>query len=255
MDSAASGAWSSRPSAIRVCSAKTIDVVAVVRYLTDADYFAYQMKYDSVHGKFKHKVDHRKERRPPKQEATCWWSTATRSSASWPPRIPASLPWKALGVDYVIESTGLFTDSEKAKGHLAAGAKKVIISAPGKGEVKTLVMGVNEERIRSRPSTRSSPTPPARPTAWRPLVHVLLKEGIGIETGLMTTIHCYTATQKTVDGPSQEGLARRTRGGDQHHPLAPPAPPRRSAKCCPAPRASSPACRFACRRPTSPSST
>ena len=116
---------------------------------------------------------------------------------------PSQLPWKELGVDYVIESTGLFTDSEKAKGHLAAGAKKVIISAPGKGDVKTLLMGVNESEYDPAKhhivSNASCTT-----NCLAPVVHVLLKEGIGIETGLMTTIHSYTATQKTVDGPSKK---------------------------------------------------
>ncbi|HNF87601.1 MAG TPA: type I glyceraldehyde-3-phosphate dehydrogenase, partial [bacterium] len=101
------------------------------------------------------------------------------------------------------ESTGLFTDSEKAKGHLDAGAKKVIISAPGKGEVKTIVMGVNEAEYDAEKhhivSNASCTT-----NCLAPVVHVLLKEGIGIETGLMTTIHSYTATQKTVDGPSKK---------------------------------------------------
>ena len=116
---------------------------------------------------------------------------------------PSQLPWKDLGVEYVIESTGLFTDSEKAKGHLAAGAKKVIISAPGKGEVKTLLIGVNDNEYDASKhhivSNASCTT-----NCLAPLVHVLLKEGIGIETGLMTTIHSYTATQKTVDGPSKK---------------------------------------------------
>jgi len=115
----------------------------------------------------------------------------------------ATLPWKDLGVDYVIESTGLFTDSEKAKAHLAAGAKKVIISAPGKGDVKTIVMGVNENEY---DTTKHNIVSNASCTTncLAPLVHVLLKEGVGIETGLMTTIHAYTATQKTVDGPSKK---------------------------------------------------
>jgi glyceraldehyde 3-phosphate dehydrogenase len=103
----------------------------------------------------------------------------------------------------VIESTGLFTDSEKAKAHLAAGAKKVIISAPGKGEVKTIVMGVNEGEYDAHKhhivSNASCTT-----NCLAPLVHVLIKEGFGIETGLMTTIHATTATQKTVDGPSKK---------------------------------------------------
>ena len=102
-----------------------------------------------------------------------------------------------------LNQPGLFTDSEKAKGHLAAGAKKVILSAPGKGEVKTLVMGVNENEYESGKhdivSNASCTT-----NCLAPLVYVLLKEGVGIETGLMTTIHAYTATQKTVDGPSKK---------------------------------------------------
>ena len=116
---------------------------------------------------------------------------------------PNQLPWNDLGADYVIESTGLFNDGEKAKGHLAAGAKKVIISAPGKGGVKTLLMGVNHEEYDPKQhdvvSNASCTT-----NCLAPVVHVLLKEGIGIETGLMTTIHSYTATQKTVDGPSKK---------------------------------------------------
>jgi len=103
----------------------------------------------------------------------------------------------------VIESTGLFTDSEKAKGHLSAGAKRVIISAPAKGEVKTLVMGVNDNEF--DPSKHLIVSNASCTTnCLAPLVHVLLKEGIGIETGLMTTIHSYTATQKVVDGPSKK---------------------------------------------------
>ncbi len=182
---------------------KTIDVVAVVDVSTDADYFAYQMKYDSVHGKFKHAVateksnpaleepGHPRRQRPQDQ---------MRHGAV---KDLATLPWKALGVDIVIESTGLFTDSEKAKAHLAAGAKKVIISAPGKGEVKTIVMGVNEgeyDAAKHHIVSNASCTT----NCLAPLVHVLIKDGFGIETGLMTTIHATTATQKTVDGPSKK---------------------------------------------------
>ncbi len=119
------------------------------------------------------------------------------------PKNHRNLPWKELGVDYVIESTGLFTHSDKAKGHLEAGAKKVIISAPGKGEVKTVVLGVNDQEYDPAKhdiiSNASCTT-----NCLAPVVYVLLKEGIGIETGLMTTIHSYTATQKTVDGPSKK---------------------------------------------------
>src|SRR3989449_1494586 len=108
-----------------------------------------------------------------------------------------------MGVDFVIESTGLLTDVDKAKGHLAAGAKKVIISAPAKGDCPTLVMGVNQDKydpkLHQVVSNASCTT-----NCLAPLVYVLLKEGFGIEEGLMTTIHSYTATQKTVDGPSKK---------------------------------------------------
>ncbi|HEY4328636.1 MAG TPA: type I glyceraldehyde-3-phosphate dehydrogenase [Phycisphaerae bacterium] len=180
----------------------TIDVVAAVDISTDADYFAYQMKYDSVHGKFKHKVSTEKSD-PSKTENDVLIVNGNKLKCVMATKEPSQLPWKDLGVDYVIECTGLFTESEKAKGHLAAGAKKVIISAPGKGEVKTLVMGVNEKEY---DSTKHQIVSNASCTTncLAPLVYVLLKEGIGIETGLMTTIHAYTATQKTVDGPSKK---------------------------------------------------
>jgi glyceraldehyde 3-phosphate dehydrogenase len=116
---------------------------------------------------------------------------------------PAELPWKALGVQLVIESTGLFTDVEKAGGHLAAGAKKVIISAPAKGDCPTIVMGVNEGKY--DPAKHNIVSNASCTTnCLAPICHVLLKEGFGIEEGLMTTVHSYTATQKTVDGPSKK---------------------------------------------------
>ncbi len=181
---------------------KDIDVVAVVDISTDADYFAYQMKYDSVHGHFKHTVATEKSS-PTLAEADILIVNGHKIKCVMATRTPDALPWKALGVDYVIESTGLFTESEKAQGHITAGAKKVIISAPAKGDVKTLVIGVNENEYDSAKhpivSNASCTT-----NCLAPLVHVLLKEGIGIETGLMTTIHSYTATQKTVDGPSKK---------------------------------------------------
>ena len=181
---------------------KSIDVVAVVDVSTDADYFAYQMKYDSVHGKFKHTVSTEKSS-PSLEEADIIVVNGHKIKCVGAVKDLATLPWKALGVDIVIESTGLFTDSVKAKAHLAAGAKKVIISAPGKGEVKTIVMGVNEgEYDAAKHNIISNAS--CTTNCLAPVVHVLLKEGFGIETGLMTTIHAYTATQKTVDGPSKK---------------------------------------------------
>lgn len=181
---------------------KEVDVVAVVDVSTDAEYFAYQIKYDSVHGKFKHEVKAVKSDAS-KEECDVLVVNGHKIKCVAATRNPSELPWKALGVDYVIESTGLFTDSEKAKGHLEAGAKKVIISAPGKGEVKTLVIGVNENEY--DPAKHNIVSNASCTTnCLAPLVHVLLKEGIGIDKGLMTTIHAYTATQKTVDGPSKK---------------------------------------------------
>ena len=178
------------------------DVVAVVDISTDADYFAYQMKYDSVHGKFKHAVTTEKSD-PSLEEADTLVVNGNKIKCVMAVKDLATLPWKAMGVDVVVESTGLFTDSEKAKGHLAAGAKKVVISAPGKGEVKTIVMGVNEgEYDPAKHAILSNAS--CTTNCLAPLVHVILKEGFGIETGLMTTIHAYTATQKTVDGPSKK---------------------------------------------------
>src|SRR5271170_1218277 len=181
---------------------KSIDVVAVVDVSTDADYFAYQLKYDSVHGRFKHAVATEKSS-PALEEADILVVNGHKIKCVGAVKDLALLPWKQLAVDIVIESTGLFTDSEKAKSHLTAGAKKVIISAPGKGEVKTIVMGVNENEY--DPAKHNSVSNASCTTnCLAPLVHVLIKEGFGIETGLMTTIHAYTATQKTVDGPSKK---------------------------------------------------
>ncbi|MEO8513678.1 MAG: type I glyceraldehyde-3-phosphate dehydrogenase [Ignavibacteria bacterium] len=174
---------------------KDIDVVAVVDVSTDAKYFAYQMKYDSVHGKFKGTVT--------TDGDDILVVNGDRIKCVAAAKSPADLPWKELGAEIIIECTGLFTELEKAKGHLLAGAKKVIISAPGKGGVKTLVMGVNDNEYDPKEhhviSNASCTT-----NCLAPVVYVLLKEGLGIEAGLMTTIHAYTATQKTVDGPSKK---------------------------------------------------
>ncbi len=178
---------------------KEIQVVAV-NDLVPADNLAYLVKYDSTQGRAKEEVSSKKSSPDAKEddilvvdghEIKC---LAVREG-------PAALPWKELGVDIVIESTGLFTERAKAAGHLAAGAKKVIISAPGKDEDITIVMGVNHEKYDASKhdiiSNASCTT-----NCLAPVVHVLLKEGIGVDEGLMTTIHSYTATQKTVDGPS-----------------------------------------------------
>lgn len=177
-----------------------IDVVAVVDMSTDAEYFAYQMRYDSAHGKAKYTVEATKSS-PSVKKPDMLVVNGNKVKLVKAQRNPADLPWKKLGVDYVIESTGLFTAKAKAEGHIKGGAKKVVISAPASGGAKTIVMGVNQHEY--QPSTHHVVSNASCTTnCLAPLVHVLVKEGFGIEVGLMTTIHSYTATQKTVDGVS-----------------------------------------------------
>ena len=180
---------------------KEIDVVAV-NDLVPADNLAYLVKYDSTQGRAKEEVFSKKSK-PELAEDDVLVVGGHEIKCLAVKEGPTALPWKELGVDIVIESTGLFTEAEKAKGHITAGAKKVIISAPGKNEDITIVMGVNHEKYDGAKhhiiSNASCTT-----NCLAPVVHVLLKEGFGIEEGLMTTIHSYTATQKTVDGPSKK---------------------------------------------------
>jgi glyceraldehyde 3-phosphate dehydrogenase len=179
---------------------KQLDVVAV-NDLVPADNLAYLVKYDSVQGRFKGSVSTDRTAGAPEDDILIVDGHKIQCLAV--KEGPQALPWKDLGVDYVIESTGLFTEAEKAKGHLAAGAKKVIISAPAKGEDITVVMGVNHERY--APATHHIISNASCTTnCLAPVVHVLLKESFGIDEGLMTTVHAYTATQKTVDGPSRK---------------------------------------------------
>ncbi len=179
---------------------RDIEVVAVGD-IVPADNLAYLMKYDSIQGRFNGTVASKKSAADKAEDDVLVVNGHEIKVVS--AKTPAELPWKALGVDVVIESTGLFTDSEKAKGHITAGAKKVVISAPAKGEDITIVMGVNHEKYNPAQhhiiSNASCTT-----NCLAPVVHVLLKEGFGIEEGLMTTVHSYTATQKTVDGPSKK---------------------------------------------------
>jgi glyceraldehyde 3-phosphate dehydrogenase len=179
---------------------KEVEVVAVGD-IVPADNLAYLLKYDSIQGRFEGHVSSKKSGAD--KEADDVLVVDGKEIHVVAAKTPAELPWKKYNVDYVIESTGLFTEGEKAKGHLAAGAKKVIISAPAKGEDITIVMGVNHEKYDAGKhhivSNASCTT-----NCLAPLVHAVLKEGFGLAEGLMTTVHSYTATQKTVDGPSRK---------------------------------------------------
>ena len=168
-----------------------IEIVAI-NDLVPPDNLAYLLKHDSVHKKtaLKIHVDGDYIVVDKKKTKVC------------SERDPAKLPWKELGVDYVIESTGLFTQLEDAQKHIHAGAKRVIITAPAKGDVPTFVMGVNEKKFDPKKdfvvSNASCTT-----NCLAPLTKVLL-DNFGIEEGLMTTVHSLTATQPSVDGPSKK---------------------------------------------------
>src|SRR6266540_1184431 len=177
-----------------------VEVVAVGD-IVPADNLAYLLKYDSIQGRFKGEAGSKKSAADKPEDDVLIVNGKEIKVVS--AKSPADLPWKALGVDLVIESTGLFTDVEKAQGHITAGAKKVIISAPAKGDCLTVVMGVNDDKYDPAKhhiiSNASCTT-----NCLAPIVYVLLKEGFGVDEGLMTTVHSYTATQKTVDGPSKK---------------------------------------------------
>jgi glyceraldehyde 3-phosphate dehydrogenase len=177
---------------------KSLDVVAV-NDVVPADNLAYLLKYDSTQGRFTKSVATKKSK-PDLTDDDIIIVDGHEIKSLGMKATPDQLPWKALGVDYVIESTGLWTEAAKAKGHIAAGAKKVIISAPAKEEDITVVMGVNHEKYDAAKHTIIS-NASCTTNCLAPVVHVLLKEGFGIDEGLMTTVHSYTATQKTVDGP------------------------------------------------------
>ena len=181
---------------------KEIDVVAV-NDLVPADNLAYLLKYDSAQGRFKGEVSSSRSPQAQNSQDDLLVVNGHKIKCLAIKEGPTALPWKELGAEIVIEATGLFTEASKARGHIEAGAKKVIISAPGKNDDLTVVMGVNHEKYDPAKhhiiSNASCTT-----NCLAPVVHVLLKEGFGVEEGLMTTVHSYTATQKTVDGPSKK---------------------------------------------------
>ncbi len=170
---------------------KGMELVAV-NDLTDANVLAHLLKYDSVHGKFSGSVE-------AKEGCLIVNGKEIKVLAI---RAPNELPWKDLGVDVVVESTGLFTKKEQAEVHLQTGAKKVIISAPAKGDVATIVMGVNEESY--NPATQHILSNASCTTnCLAPLAKVLLSN-FGIERGFMTTIHSYTNDQRILDLPHKD---------------------------------------------------
>ena len=164
--------------------------VVGINDLLDADYLAYMLRYDSVHGIFNHDI---------KVEENYLIVDGNKIQV-FAEKDPKNIPWGALGVDVVVESTGFFLTEELASAHLEAGAKKDIMSAPSKDATPMFVYGVNDktyagQKIISNASCTTNCLAP---------ISKVLHEAFGIKRGLMTTVHAATATQKTVDGPSKK---------------------------------------------------
>lgn len=188
--------------ACRVAAARKDITIVAINDLMDADYMAYLLKYDSTHGRFDGTVS-------VENGKLIINGQAVRITSE---RDPANVKWNEVGADVVLECTGLFLTQESASAHLKAGAKKVVLSAPAKDDTPTFVMGVNhllltkDQHIISNASCTTNCLAP---------ITKVLNDTFGIEEGLMSTVHAVTATQKTVDGPSQKDW-RGGRGGFQN---------------------------------------
>ncbi|MCB1149107.1 MAG: type I glyceraldehyde-3-phosphate dehydrogenase [Chlamydiia bacterium] len=171
--------------------------IVAINDLVPVENLAYLLKYDSVHGRFD-------------KEVTTEGNTLVvngNKTEVFSEKDPKDLPWKKLNVDYVVESTGLFCSEEGARKHLEAGAKRVVITAPAKGDIPTFVLGVNQDKYNPETDVIVS-NASCTTNCLAPLTKVLL-DHFGIEEGLMTTVHAATASQPTVDGPSKKDM----RGG------------------------------------------
>ena len=169
---------------------KNVEVVGINDLITP-DYMAYMLKYDTMHGRFDGSVDYT-------DHSLIVNGHEIRVTAE---KNPADLKWNEVGAEYVVESTGLFLTQEKAQGHLDAGAKHVIMSAPSKDGTPMFVMGVNNDKYTSDMKFVSNAS--CTTNCLAPIAKVL-HDNFGITDGLMTTVHSTTATQKTVDGPSMK---------------------------------------------------
>ena len=167
-----------------------IEIVGI-NDLCEPAYLEYMLKYDTVHGRFPGELRHTDHS----------LIVNGHEIPVFAERDPANLPWGQVGADYVVESTGLFLTKEKAQGHIAAGAKHVVMSAPSKDDTPMFVMGVNEDTYTSDMQYVSNAS--CTTNCLAPLVKVL-QDRFGVVEGLMTTVHSVTATQKTVDGPSMK---------------------------------------------------
>ncbi|OTF81951.1 glyceraldehyde-3-phosphate dehydrogenase 2-like protein, partial [Euroglyphus maynei] len=186
---------------LRAAVKKGVEVVAVNDPFLDVKYMVYMFKFDSTHGRYQGEV---------KEEGGLLVVDGQKIQV-FQERNPAEIPWGKVGADFVVESTGVFTTIEKAKAHLAGGAKKVVISAPS-ADAPMYVMGVNHDKY--DPSQQVISNASCTTNCLAPLAKVI-NDKFGIENGLMTTVHAVTATQKTVDGPSGK-MWRDGRGAGQN---------------------------------------
>ncbi len=186
----------------RAAVAKDNVEVVGINDLLDVDYIAYMLKYDSTHGRFNGEVS-------VENGMLVVNGKKIRVTSE---KNPADLKWGEVGADYVVESTGIFLTKEKAQGHLDAGAKKVVMSAPSKDDTPMFVMGVNEKSYTNEMNFVSNAS--CTTNCLAPVAKVL-HDKFGIAEGLMTTVHATTATQKTVDGPSMKDW-RGGRGAGQN---------------------------------------
>jgi glyceraldehyde 3-phosphate dehydrogenase len=171
-------------------SKKEVDVVAI-NDITDIKTLAQLFRYDSLHGVFQGEVSSDDKN----------LIINGKKIRVYAEKDPSKLPWKDLGIDVVLESTGLFTEKEKAEAHVHAGARKVVISAPATGDLKTIVLGVNDHILDGTETVVSNAS--CTTNCLAPLVKVL-EDNFGIENGYMTTVHAYTADQRLHDAPHKD---------------------------------------------------
>jgi len=167
-----------------------VEIVGINDPFIDLDYMAYMLKYDTVHGRFKGEVEIKDGKLVVNGKAISVFACMN----------PEEIPWSSCGAEYIVESTGVFTTTEKAAKHFEGGAKKVVISAPSK-DAPMFVMGVNHETYSPEMNVVSNAS--CTTNCLAPLAKVV-HDNFGIIEGLMTTVHATTATQKTVDGPSKK---------------------------------------------------
>jgi len=184
----------------RLAQGSDMDLVAV-NDLGSLQNLAYLLKYDTVYGRAPFEVSTQGD----SSQRGVSFSIDGKEVKFFSEKDPANLPWKELDIDVVVEATGFFTDYEKAQAHITAGAKRVVISAPGKGDEAlgaTVLMGINEEKFAEHQITSNAS---CTTNAVSPLI-AILDEAIGIEKAILSTTHAYTASQSIVDGPSKKDM-------------------------------------------------